>query len=106
VSNGSAAVRLALLRFFPSTGLDAADAAKVQSSIKTARTTTCASEACRCLVGVISGNAQKVQMMSGLPRQADMIVQDWQVRCRCADSQKYHLEFDSDLKLIAKRLVR
>jgi hypothetical protein len=30
--------------------------------------------------GSISGNAQKVQMISGLPRQADMIVQDWQVR--------------------------
>jgi hypothetical protein len=45
-------------------------------------------------------------MMSDLPRQADMIMQDWQVRCRRADSQKYHLEFDSDLKLIAKRLVR
>jgi hypothetical protein len=29
---------------------------------------------------VISGNAQKVQMISGLPRQADMMVQDWQVR--------------------------
>jgi hypothetical protein len=26
--------------------------------------------------------------------------------CRCSDAQKYHLEFDSDLKLIAKRLVR
>ena len=31
-------------------------------------------------VRVISGNAQKVRMISGLPRQADMIVQDWQVR--------------------------
>jgi hypothetical protein len=39
-------------------------------------------------LSVISGNAQKVQMMSDPPRQADMIVQDWQVRCRCADSQK------------------
>jgi hypothetical protein len=29
---------------------------------------------------VISGNAQKVQMISGLPRQANMIVQDWQAR--------------------------
>jgi hypothetical protein len=26
--------------------------------------------------------------------------------CRCSDTQKYHLEFDTDLKLIAKRLVR
>ena len=26
--------------------------------------------------------------------------------CRCSDAQKYHLEFDSDLKLIAKRFVR
>ena len=26
--------------------------------------------------------------------------------CRCSDAQKYHLEFDNDLKLIAKRLVR
>ena len=26
--------------------------------------------------------------------------------CRCSDAQKYPLEFDSDLKLIAKRLVR
>jgi hypothetical protein len=26
--------------------------------------------------------------------------------CRCSDAQKYNLEFDSDLKLIAKRLVR
>jgi hypothetical protein len=30
--------------------------------------------------GSFSGNAQNVQMISGLPRQADMIVQDWQVR--------------------------
>jgi hypothetical protein len=26
--------------------------------------------------------------------------------CRCSDAQKYHLEFNIDLKLIAKRLVR
>jgi hypothetical protein len=30
----------------------------------------------------------------------------WGGGCRCSDAQKYHLEFDSDLKLIAKRLVR
>jgi hypothetical protein len=34
----------------------------------------------RCPLWVISGNAQNVQMISGLPRQADMIVQAWQVR--------------------------
>ena len=26
--------------------------------------------------------------------------------CRCNDAQKYHLEFDADLKLITKELVR
>jgi hypothetical protein len=26
--------------------------------------------------------------------------------CRCSDAKEYHLEFDTDLKLIAKRLVR
>jgi hypothetical protein len=33
-----------------------------------------------CSEWVISGNAQTVQMISGLPRQADMIARTWHVR--------------------------